>query len=148
MGPSALELMFNPKSIAVFGASDTKNSVGSMLYANLLAGAFKGELYAINPKHDKVQGKKCYRSILNIGDNVDLAVIASPANTVVHIIKECGEAGIKNVIVLSAGFGDGSGTVRLTEVKEAARRYGVRFMGPNCVGLVRPWIGMNATFQD
>jgi len=148
MGPSTLEKMFNPKSIAVFGASDKKNSVGSMLYANLLTGAFEGELYAINPKHDKVQGKKCFRSIAEIGADVDLAVIASPAQTVAHIIKECGEAGIQNVIVLSAGFGegDGSGKARLSEVKEAARRHGVRFMGPNCVGLVRPWIGMNATF--
>lgn len=148
MGPSALELMFNPQSIAVFGASDTKQSVGAMLYANLLGGDFKGKLYAINPKHDKVQGQKCYRTLADVQDSVDLAVIASPAQTVAHIIQECGEAGIENVIVLSAGFGegDGSGKDRMAQVKQAARRHGVRFLGPNCVGLVRPWIGMNATF--
>ena len=148
MGPSTLELMFNPKSIAVFGASDTEKSVGSMLYANLLAGDFEGKIYAINPKHNKVQGKKCYHSITEISASIDLAVIASPAETVAHIIKECGEAGIRNVIVLSAGFGegDGAGKARLAEVKQAARRHDVRFLGPNCVGLVRPWIGMNATF--
>jgi len=148
MGPSALELMFNPTSIAVFGASDTKKSVGSMLYANLLKGGFKGKIFAINPKHDKVQGKKCYRALADIDQSIDLAVIAAPAQAVAHIIKECGEAGVRNVIVLSAGFGEGDGTgkVLLTAVKETARRYGVRFMGPNCVGLVRPWIGMNATF--
>ena len=148
MGPSTLERMFNPKSIAVFGASDTKKSVGSMLYANLLKGDFKGAIYAINPKHDKVQGQKCYRSITKISASIDLAVVAAPASSVAQIIKECGEAGIYNVIVLSAGFGegDGAGKAQLAAVKKAARRHGVRFMGPNCVGLVRPWIGMNATF--
>jgi len=148
MGPSTLELMFNPKSIAVFGASDTKNSVGAMLFANLLNGGFKGALFAINPKHNKVQGQKCYHALADIDAEIDLAVVASPAQTVAHIIQKCGEAGIRNVIVLSAGFGegDGAGNARLKEVKEAALRHGVRFMGPNCVGLVRPWIGMNATF--
>lgn len=148
MQESPLTPMMNPRSIAVFGASENGTSVGSQVFANLVSDGFAGELYPINPKHKKVGGLTCFPSVTAIGADVDLAVIATPARTVPGIMRDLGEAGVKNAIVLSAGFGEGGNEGRNYEadVVAAARRAGVRFMGPNCVGLVRPWQKMNATF--
>lgn len=148
MDANPLARMMNPRSIAVFGASESGKSVGSLVFANLRSDGFEGEIYPINPKHKKVGGLNCYPSILEVGEEVDLAVIATPAHTVPGIIRDLGEVGTRNAIVLSAGFGEGGGdgSDYEKELIAAARRAGVRFMGPNCVGLVRPWHNMNATF--
>lgn len=148
MGPSKLEHLFNPRSIAVFGASESGRSVGSRVFANLLEGAFEGAVFPINPKYATVSGKPCFKTVLELGEPVDLAVIATPAATVPGIMEQCGKAGIRNAIVLSAGFGEAKGKGRSLEAEliSAAKRNSVRFMGPNCVGLVRPWLSLNATF--
>lgn len=148
MGPSPLEPLFNPKSIAVFGASNSGQSVGGQTFASLLAGGFKGTLVPINPKHKQVGGMPCFSSIAEVDVDIDLAVIASPAATVAEIIRQCGEAGIHNAIVLSAGFSESGeqGRALAAELMDVARQSGVRFMGPNCVGLIRPWGNMNASF--
>ncbi|MEX3009628.1 GNAT family N-acetyltransferase [Hoeflea sp. TYP-13] len=148
MGPNRLEYLFNPRSIAVFGASESGQSVGSMVFENLLKSNFGGPIVPVNPKYGEVAGRRCYASIAKYGATVDLAVIATPAPTVPAIIKQCGKAGIRNAIVLSAGFGeaDGKGKALNAKLIEAARKAGVRFLGPNCVGLVRPGISLNATF--
>lgn len=148
MGPSQLEPLFDPRSIAVFGASESAASVGARVFENLVAGSFEGAIFPVNPKHRKIAGRKCYARITDVKKPVDLAVIATPARTVGTIIEQCGEAGIAHAIVLSAGFGETGpdGRAREAELLAAARKAGVRFMGPNCVGLVRPWHGMNATF--
>jgi acetyltransferase len=148
MDANPLASMMNPRSIAVYGASENGTSVGSRVFSNLLADGFEGKLYPINPKHKKVRGVACYPSVLEIGEDIDLAVIATPARTVPGIVRDLGEAGIRNAIILSAGFGEGGGDGAHYEQEliSAAKRAGVRFMGPNCVGLVRPWHRMNATF--
>lgn len=148
MGPSLLAPLFNPKSIAVFGASTSGNSVGAKLYTNLTEGGFQGPLVPINPKYKRIRGVRCYAAITEVDQDIDLAVIATPARTVAKIIRQCGEAGIHHAIVLSAGFGEGDkkGKRLQAELLDVARRSNVRFLGPNCVGLVRPWLGMNATF--
>ncbi len=148
MDANPLAKMMNPRSIAVFGASEGGKSVGARVFANLRADGFEGDIYPINPKHKEVGGLPCYPGILEIDDEVDLAVIATPARTVPGIIRDLGEAGTKNAIILSAGFGEGGGDGAdfEKELVAAAQRAGVRFMGPNCVGLVRPWHNMNATF--
>ncbi|MBV7377647.1 GNAT family N-acetyltransferase [Maritimibacter dapengensis] len=148
MEENPLKGMMDPSSIAVFGASETEGSVGSRVFQNLLDDGFDKALYAINPKHDTVFGHKTYRSASSIGKEIDLAVICTPARSVAGIIRDCGEAGIKNAVVLSAGFGEGGNTGRNYEADliAAARRSGVRFMGPNCIGLVRPWAKMNASY--
>jgi len=151
MGPDKLELLFNPKSIAVFGASELGQSVGSMVFANLLEGSFSGPVVPINPKYKKVSGITCYpsaRSALKKNRSIDLAVIATPAETVPEIIRQCGKSGIHHAIILSAGFGetDKAGKALDAALAKAARKNKVRFIGPNCVGLVRPNISMNATF--
>lgn len=148
MGPSKLEHLFNPRSIAVFGASDSGRSVGSRVFANLLEGGFEGPIIPINPKYANVSGRRCFSTVSELDEHVDLAVIATPASTVAGIVRQCGEAGIHNAIVLSAGFGEAKGEGRTLEAElmDVARRHNVRFMGPNCVGLVRPWLSLNATF--
>jgi acetyltransferase len=148
MAPSQFENLFNPGSIAVFGASESGRSVGSMVFSNILSSGFKGLLVPVNPKHEEVRGHKCYPAAGDIPDRIDLAVIATPAATVASIIRDCGAAGIRNAIVISAGFGEtGEEGQRLeAELADAARRAGVRFIGPNCVGLVRPSLSLNATF--
>ncbi len=148
MDANPLAKMMNPRSVAVYGASESGSSVGSRVFANLRADGFEGKIYPINPKHKQVGGLKCYPSVLEVGEEIDLAVIATPARTVPGIIRDCGEAGIKNAVILSAGFGEGGGEGAQyeRELITVAQRAGVRFMGPNCVGLVRPWHKMNATF--
>jgi acetyltransferase len=148
MRPSQLDALFNPKGIAVFGASESGRSAGSLVFSNLLKSGFEGPLVPVNPKYETVAGRRCYPSIDEVGDDLDLAVIATPADTVGGIIRQCGEAGIGHAIVISAGFGEtgAEGRAREAELLDIARRAGVRFMGPNCVGLVRPWNNMNATF--
>jgi acetyltransferase len=149
MGPHYLDRLFNPGSVAVFGASDRPNSVGMRVFHNLLAGGFKGEVTPINPKHAEVQGKRGYASIRDLGSPVDLAVVATPARTVPDILYQCGEHGVRAAVVLSAGFAEsGSEGARLQQAMlETAQRYGMRVVGPNCLGMMRPRIGLNATFS-
>lgn len=149
MGPHFLDHLFSPKSIAIFGASNRPDSVGTLVYENLLASDFRGELFPINPKHEALKGKRCYPDIQTITTPVDLAVIATPATTVPEIIHACGEHGVRAAIVLSAGFSEGGGKGAVLERKmlEAAGLYQLRLLGPNCLGLIRPSVGMNATFS-
>ena len=148
MRSNQLEPLFNPTSIAVFGASDSGGSVASLVFANLLAGGFEGPIIPINPKHAEVSGRRCYGTIAEAGQAVDLAVIATPAATIGEIVRQCGDAGVHHAIVLSAGFGEtgARGKALESDLLEIAKRADVRFIGPNCVGLVRPWLGLNATF--
>ena len=143
-----LHTIFYPRSVAVFGASESTDSVGAKVFSNLLKGGFDGTILPINPKYETVAGQKCYNTLAEVGRDIDLAVIATPAPTVPDIIRQCAEAGTYSAIVLSAGFGEGgAGEARLADdLKDAARRGGVRFLGPNCVGIVRPWLGLDATF--
>ncbi len=143
-----LTALFEPKSVAVIGASDRENSVGNIIFKNILTSGFKGRLYPINPKHDQVQGQECYKSIEEIGARVELAVIATRAQTVPQIIEQCGRSGVRNVIVISAGFSESGhiGAALERKMLEIARSYSVRILGPNCLGIIRPDLGLNATF--
>ncbi len=142
--------LFSPNSIAMFGASERENSVGEVVFRNLLTSGFKGGIYPINPKHDKIQGQKAYKTIDAIGKPVDLAVVATPAKTIPAIVEACGQNGVKTMIILSAGFREsGPAGRRLEErVVEVAKEFGIRFIGPNCLGLIRPDKGINVTFGN
>lgn len=145
-----LDRLFTPESIAVFGASEKLNSVGSIVFDNLLTDGYEGQVYPINPKYDELRGQKCYKSVDEIREDVDLAVVATPAKTVPGIIRDCGLHGVRAAIVLTAGFGEGEGAGRNLErmmLAEAAR-HDIRILGPNCLGLIRPSVGMNATFAN
>jgi acetyltransferase len=134
----------------MFGASDRKNSVGEVVFKNLISTGFKGKIYPINPKHDKVQGQKAYKTIDTVSRHIDLAVVATPAKTIPSIVQACGEHGVKSMIILSAGFREtGTAGRRLEDkVVELAKEYGIRFIGPNCLGLIRPDKGLNITFGN
>lgn len=140
--------LFNPGSVAVFGASDDEASVGGRIFAKLADGRFGGEITPINPRHPSVLGRPCHPDLATAGVRPDLAVIATPAATVVDVFRQCGKAGVRFAVVLSAGFAEtgAEGSKLQVGLVEAARRNGIRFLGPNCVGLARPWLGLDATF--
>ncbi|HEY4753003.1 MAG TPA: CoA-binding protein, partial [Candidatus Limnocylindrales bacterium] len=143
-----LDAIFHPRSIAVVGATEKEGSVGRTILWNLLSSPFGGTVYPVNPTRQAILGVKAYPSISAIGEPVDLAVIVTPAKTAPGLVGECGEAGIKGVIIISAGFKEiGPEGVELErQVLEAARRHGVRVVGPNCLGIMNPVDRMNATF--
>ena len=150
MSPHFLEGILAPKRVAVFGASDEPGTLGQVLFANLLAQSFDGELYAINPQRDTVRGRTAYRDLDALDATVDTALIATPARTVPEILCQCGRHGVRGAVVLSAGFREtgeaGLGLER--EMLEIARKYEMRIVGPNCLGVMRPGANFNATFSN
>ncbi len=149
MGQHYLKPLFAPQSVAVFGASDQADSVGKIVFQNMLQSGFQGALFPINPNHPKIQGQRAYASIQQIEEEVDLAIIATPAATVPDIIEQCGKHGVKAAVIISAGFGEaGAAGVTLEQAVLAnAKHYNIRLIGPNCLGVMRPDIGLNATFN-
>jgi acetyltransferase len=150
-GPSEryLNHLLNPRSIALIGASDREGSVGHALAKNL--SSFKGKLFFINKKHPTVLGLPCHSALpraSGMQDPIDLAIIATPAETVAKLVSECADAGVKTAIVISAGFREAgtAGQKLQAELAGEARRHGVRILGPNCLGLISPHAGLNASF--
>jgi len=143
-----LDAIFHPSSVAVIGATEKPGSVGRTILWNLLSSPFGGTVYPVNPTRPAILGVKAYRSIGEIGEPVDLAVIVTPASTAPGLVEECGEAGVRGVIIISAGFKEvGPEGVELErQVLAAARRHGIRVVGPNCLGVMNPVGAMNATF--
>ena len=150
MNTHYLTPLFTPGSIALFGASDREDSVGGIVFKNLMSSGFKGPIYGINPGRDVIQGQPAYKSLEEIDEPVDLAVVATPAPSIPAIVEACGERGIHMMLILSAGFRETGKEGRVLEdrVTQMANRYGIRIMGPNCLGIIRPDIGLNATFGN
>ncbi len=140
--------LFEPAAVAVIGATERAGAVGAVLIRNMLEAKYRGELFAVNPKHRSVLGVPCFSAIGKVPGRVDLAVIATPAPTVPDIIEQCGKAGVPAAVVISAGFSEaGPAGVKLERaLLENARRHKLRLVGPNCLGLMRPALGLNATF--
>lgn len=140
MGPHYLSRFFTPKTVAVIGASERIESVGHRILANMQEAGFRGGLYPVNNKRKQISGLKAYPNIDAVPDKIELAVIATPALTVPDIVRQCGEKGVDSVVIITAGFGElGSEGKRLQqEVLDIARRYGIRIVGPNCLGIIRP----------
>ncbi len=140
--------LFEPASVAIVGASTREGSVGAVLVANMLAANYRGTLFAVNPKYKIVQGVPCFDAIDALPQQVDLAVVATSPPSVPGVIEQCGRAGVRAVVVITAGFSEtgveGAELERM--LLENARRHGVRVIGPNCLGLMRPALGLNATF--
>jgi len=137
-----------PRSVAVIGATDRRGALGRDVFANLLAGGFKGRIDAVNPKYSSVQGQPCVPSLMALVQPPDLAIAVAPARTLPGLVAEAGACGVPSVLVLSAGFAEiGPEGKRLQdEMVSAARRHNVRLIGPNGLGILRPSIGLNATF--
>ncbi len=149
MSQHYLKSLFSPQSVAVYGASDRVDSVGQIVFQNLLKCGYQGALFAINPKHTEVQGCKAYSAMVEIRDPVDLAVITTPPGAVPGIIEECGKHKVKAAVIITAGFSETGPDGKALEqaVLDNAKRYNVRLIGPNCLGVMRPDIGLNATFN-
>ncbi|MGH9773910.1 MAG: bifunctional acetate--CoA ligase family protein/GNAT family N-acetyltransferase [Candidatus Acidiferrales bacterium] len=146
---AALECFFSPQSVAVIGATDREGSVGRTITANILKNSYRGKVFAVNSKRTEVLGLPCFAKIGDIPEKVDLAVIVTPALTVPAIVGECVDAGTRSAIVISAGFKElGSEGAELErQIQEQLRRGDMRLVGPNCLGMMNPRLGLNATFS-
>jgi acetyltransferase len=143
-----LEGFFRPNAVAIIGASTKPGKLGYAVLANLIESGFRGEIYPINPGATQIYGYKTYDSVMSLPQTPDLAVIVIPYNAVPAALRECGEKGIKSVVVISAGFREASmeGAEREQEVIEIAKEYGLRIIGPNCLGIIDTYTPLNATF--
>jgi acetyltransferase len=143
-----LEELFNPDAVALIGASERAGSVGRTVLHNLLNSAFLGRVYPINPQREEVLGRKAYKTVLDVPGKIDLAILATPAATIPGLIGECIDAGVKSAVVISAGFREhgAAGAALEQKVQEQLRRGCMRLIGPNCLGIMNPLIGLNATF--
>jgi acyl-CoA synthetase (NDP forming) len=146
---SPLYPIANPKSIAVFGASNSVTSMGTSLLDSVLDLGFEGEIYPIHPKENQVQNLKAYRSVLDLPNVPDLALIVLPTRIVSEAMDACGRKGIRHAIVISGGFKEvgGEGVNLEKELVAVANKYGMRFLGPNCIGVANPRHKLNTTFM-
>jgi acetyl coenzyme A synthetase (ADP forming)-like protein len=146
-----LDAIFRPRSIAVVGASTKEGNVGYVILNNLQRFNYKGQIYPVNPRAEFVGSLKCYSSVLNIPDKVDLAIIVVPRDFVKQAVEDCGEKGISGVIIITSGFKEigGEGIQKERELLEIVRKYGMRMVGPNCYGALNadPEYSVNATFS-
>ena len=146
----ALDAIFRPQAVAVIGASSTKGKIGRETLHNILRAEFNGKVFPVNPRASVIQSIKSYSTILDVPDAVDLAILIIPKELVKETAIQCGEKGVKGLIVITAGFSEvgPEGKKREEELLEVVNEYGMRMMGPNCFGAVNtdPAISLNATF--
>jgi len=146
--PQSLDAIFLPKTVAVIGAKDTPGSVGRTIMTNLIAGDFGGKIYPVNPNRPEVLGLKAYPNVSSVPEPIDLAIIVTPAKTVPGIIEECVKNKVKSAIIISAGFKElGPPGIELeNQILAHARKGNMPIIGPNCLGVMNPIYGLNATF--
>jgi len=146
-GENPLNLFMNPRTVAIIGASNNPASAGHIIIKNLING-YQGLIYPVNPKYDNVAGLKCYSKVSDIDDEIDVAILAVPSVIVPDVLKDCGEKGVKNVIIIASGFREiGSlGEEIDRRTIETARRYGIRILGPNTTGIINMSNGFTSTF--
>jgi acetyltransferase len=140
--------LLEPKSVGIIGASERPGSLGDVLVRNMLGAGYKGRLFPVNPKHEQVHGQACYKSVEDVPQRLDLVIVATRAEKVAGIIESCGRAGVKAAVILCGGFAEAGprGALYERHMLEAARRHRIRLLGPNCLGIMRPDLGLNATF--
>ena len=145
-----LDAILKPRSIAVIGASRMSNTIGHQIFANLLRYGFTGAVYPVNPNATSIQSVRAYPSVGALPEPIDLAVIVVPKERVLDVARGCGQAGVKGLVVISAGFREigGVGVDRERQLVDIVREYGMRMVGPNCMGVLNtdPALSMNGTF--
>ena len=143
-----LESFFNPKSVAIVGASRQKGKVGYEILANMIQGGYAGGIFPINPNADSIEGLKCFADLKSIGQVPDLVIIIVPAKYVPGVMEECAKVRVRSVIIITAGFKEvgPEGKALEEQVVRIARRAGIRFIGPNCLGVIAPSHKLNASF--
>ncbi|MEK6650740.1 MAG: acetate--CoA ligase family protein [Bacteroidota bacterium] len=149
-GPERLEPIFAPRSVAGVGTTRVPGTVPYDIFANILRDRFQGTIYPVSPKEHSVAGVRAYKYVLDIPDPIDLAVIVFPSSVVNLAFEQCGQKGVKGVIIISAGFKEvgGAGVQREEEIKQIAAKYGIPLIGPNCLGVINtdPAVHLNASF--
>jgi acetyl coenzyme A synthetase (ADP forming)-like protein len=147
----SIDAIFKPRSIAVIGATPRPGSIGRQILNNLFEFEFNGKIFPVNPRYEYIHSTKAYESVESIPDPVDLAVIVVPAPGVLEAVEQCGRKGVKGLVIITAGFKEtgADGAKREDAVMEVARKYGMRVIGPNCMGVLdaTPDVRMNATFS-
>ncbi|MEM2707312.1 MAG: acetate--CoA ligase family protein [Ignisphaera sp.] len=144
----SLEYLFKPKSVAIIGASREPGKVGHAILKNIIESGYKGKIYPVNPKADKILGLDVYKSVSEIPGDIDLAVVVVPAHVALSTLEECGKKGVKHAVIITAGFKEvgGEGIEREKKLVEIAKKYGVRIVGPNCLGIMDLYTPINASF--
>ncbi|HUV80117.1 MAG TPA: bifunctional acetate--CoA ligase family protein/GNAT family N-acetyltransferase [Candidatus Bathyarchaeia archaeon] len=144
---SSIKRMFDPETIAVIGATEREGSVGRAILQNLLLSKDR-KIFPVNPNRKTVLGIVCYSSITEVSEPIDLAIIATPAQKVPEIVEECGKSGVGGIIIVSAGFKEigEEGRKLEAQIREIRMRHGMRILGPNCLGIIRPGVRLNASF--
>jgi acetyltransferase len=149
---ASLMPLLRPRSIAVIGASRREGTIGNKLFRNLLYQSFNGVVYPVNPNAEVVASVRAYPSVLDIAGEVELGVVVVPAEAVCPVVQQCGRKGVRGIVVISAGFAETGqeGMARQNELLEIIRNYGMRLVGPNCMGIINtdPQVNMNATFSS
>jgi acetyltransferase len=150
LGIENLNRLFNPKRIAVIGASEREGSIGAKILQNLTNSGYTGQVFPVNPFRQTVQGLTAYPHVGEVPAPVDLAIVATPAQTVPSIVEECGASGVPGVIIVSAGFKEAGqqGSNFEKQILEHQKKYGLRIIGPNSFGIIRPKINLFATFAN
>lgn len=145
---SSLKFLFHPESIAIAGVSHEPEKIGSVVFNNIIDAGYKGKLYPVNPKHTELFGTTCYPKFTDIPGVLDLVVIAIPAEFVDDVLEDAGKKGAKAAIIISAGFKETGkeGAEREKRLIEIAKKYNIRILGPNCLGIIIPEEGINASF--
>ena len=148
MGIKRLDKIFKPKSIAVIGASNKEGAPGFRIFRNLIGSGYQGIVYPVNPNHESIQGVQAYKTIEEVPKVVDLAIIVTPSKTIPDILEQCGKKGIIGILIISAGFKEigEEGKALEKQLLEIKQKYGMRIVGPNCVGFILPYLNLNATF--
>jgi len=145
----AMEALFAPKSVAVIGASDNPSKLGSHVMRSLTEGKYPGKIFPVNPGKNEIMGIKTYPSLLQISESVDLSIIVLPAEQVPKTVIECGEKGVKGIVLITAGFSeieDQKGQALQREVTKLADQFGIKIIGPNTFGIVNLHLPLNASF--
>lgn len=148
MKENGLEALFKPRSVAIIGASHKKGKIGHDVLSNLISYGYKGKIYPVHPKDKKINGFKVYPSVKDIKEDVDLAVFAIPASSVIESLKDCGEKSVKAAIIITAGFKESGPEGKKLELQlsEIGKQFGIRILGPNCLGLICKESSLNASF--
>lgn len=144
---SKIDCFFNPKSVAIIGASRNPRKIGHVILRNFIDGGYKGKIYPINPNTNEILGHKCYKSVFNVNHRIDLAVIALPAPIVPKTLEQCGKKGMHAAIIVSGGFKE-IGEIELEkQITKISKKYKIRVLGPNTLGVYDPYSGVDTIFN-
>ena len=142
-----LDKIFNPANVAIIGANDEEGSVGYAIVKDFTKQGYEGKVYFVSMRKPEIFGVKTYQTVGQIPETIDMAIIATPPKVVPDVVEQCGKAGVKGVVIVSGGFKEtgAEGKALESKILETARKYGTRVIGPNCLGIIRPRINLNAS---